>query len=73
MAYMWTKFDDCSFSRSSVMIGGPNIQNWSHDHDHAIWGTVCCPKANTSRVFKGEGAKKYKLNIIGHVTITMPV
>jgi len=32
---MYTEFDDCSFSRSTVMIRGPEIRNWSRDCDHA--------------------------------------
>jgi len=42
-----TKFEVPNFTDSKDTIGGQNLKNGSHDPDHARWGVVCHPKANT--------------------------
>jgi len=49
IAYLWTKFDDFRFSRSSDMTGAPTIFNDSRDLTTPLSGTVCRPWAVTCK------------------------
>jgi len=45
IAYLCTKFDDSSFSRSRDMAGAHQILNGSRDMTTPLSGTVCHPRA----------------------------
>jgi len=43
MAFMCTKFDDCSFGRSTDMIGAPKYKSGYVTETMSISGTICRP------------------------------
>jgi len=47
IAYLCTKFDDCSLSRSRDMVGAHQILNGSHDLTTPLLGMVCHPWGST--------------------------
>jgi len=47
IAYLCTKFDHSSLSRSRDMVGVHENLNGSRDLTTSVWGTICRPRART--------------------------
>jgi len=50
IAYLHTKFDNSSFSRSRDILGAHQNFNFSHDLTLPFSGLVCHPRASTSYI-----------------------